>query len=228
MENNNSGFILINKTTGPTSHDIIDNLRRITGIKKIGHAGTLDPFASGLLLVAIGRQATKKIDQFVKKDKTYTATLELGATTDTYDRKGIKTEIDCEKPTEDQIKTILDSFIGEQEQIPPMFSAKKIKGKKLYELARKGIEIERKASLINIYDIKLLEFTWPALKIEVNCSTGTYIRSLANDIGEKLNCGAYLEELERTSIEGYSIKKAHKIADLKPDNWENYLFQIEN
>lgn len=225
MKDLHSGFILINKMTGPTSHDIIDALRKITSIKKIGHAGTLDPFASGLLLIAVGRQATKQIDQFVKKNKTYNATLELGATTDTFDRKGIKTLNNCAEPNRDQIQKALDSFIGEQEQIPPMFSAKKIKGKKLYELARKGIEIERKPSLINIHDIKLLEFNWPVLKIEVHCSTGTYIRSLANDIGEKLKCGAYLEELERTSIENYNIKKAQKIEDLDKNNWQDFLFQ---
>nr|MDA3839486.1 tRNA pseudouridine(55) synthase TruB [Patescibacteria group bacterium] len=191
-----SGFLLINKKSGPTSHDMVDSLRRITGIRKIGHAGTLDPFATGVLLMAIGRQATKKIDRFVKKDKTYVATLCLGTTTDTYDREGIKIiNKGYNVPTKDQIDQILSDSEGEQEQIPPMFSAKKVGGKKLYELARKGIEIERKPSFINIYSINLISYTWPVLKIEVRCSTGTYIRSLAYDIGEKLGCGAYLEEL---------------------------------
>ena len=223
-----SGFLLINKRSGPTSHDVVDSLRIITGIRKIGHAGTLDPFASGLLLMALGRQATKRIDQFVKKDKTYIATLGLGTTTDTYDRKGVKIEKDCIKPDEEKIKKVLNDFIGEQEQIPPMFSAKKIKGKKLYELARKGIEIERKPSQINIYNIKLLNFSWPVLKLEVHCSTGTYIRSLANDIGEKLNCGAYLEELERTKIGDFDIKKAYEVDNLTKDNWKGFLFQIDD
>ena len=227
MENIISGFILINKNSGPTSHDIVDSLRRITGIRKIGHAGTLDPFATGVLLMAIGRQATKKIDQFVKKDKTYLATLKLGMVTDTYDREGIKTKRDnFAIPDIGSIENILKEFIGEQEQIPPMFSAKKVGGKKLYDLARKGIEIERKPSLINIYSINIIDFSWPTLKIEVTCSTGTYIRSLANDIGGKLECGAYLEELERSAIENFEIKNAHNIADINKDNWENLLFQI--
>ena len=227
MENLVSGFILINKKSGPTSHDIVDNLRRITGIRKIGHAGTLDPFATGVLLMAIGRQATKRIDQFVKKDKTYIATLELGASTDTHDREGQKTKQDnFEKPDKETVELVVKDFIGQQEQIPPMFSAKKVAGKKLYDLARKGIEIERKASLINIYSINIVEFSWPTLIIEVTCSTGTYIRSLANDIGKKLKCGAYLEELERTAIENFQIKNAYNIADRNKNNWEKLLFQI--
>ncbi len=224
-----SGFLLINKKSGPTSHDVVDSLRKITGIRKIGHAGTLDPFASGLLLMAIGRKATKRIDQFVKKDKSYIATLELGATTDTYDREGMKTvKENYSAPSIEQMREMLSTFVGEQEQIPPMFSAKKVGGRKLYDLARKGIEIERKASLINIYNIDLIYFSWPRLEIEVKCSTGTYIRSLAFDIGEKLGCGAYLEELQRTAIEDFQLKKAYKIEDLDTNNWKGFLFQIED
>ena len=222
-----SGFLLINKNSGPTSHDMVDKLRKITGIRKIGHAGTLDPFATGILLMAIGRQATKRIDQFVKKDKTYIATLELGSSTDTHDREGIKTKKDgFEIPEIATIKKVIEDFIGKQEQIPPMFSAKKVGGKKLYDLARKGIEIERKSSIINIYSINVIDFSWPSLKIKVSCSTGTYIRSLANDIGEKLKCDAYLEELKRTAIENFKIKNAHNVADINKDNWESLLFQI--
>ncbi len=229
MNENISGFLLINKDSGPTSHDVVDKLRRITGIRKIGHAGTLDPFATGVLLMAIGRQATKRIDHFVKKDKTYIATLKLGETTDTYDREGKKSTTESFNiPEKDKILDVLKTFIGKQEQIPPMFSAKKIGGKKLYDLARKGIEIERKASQINIYKISLINYAWPILNIEVSCSTGTYIRSLAKDIGQELECGAYLEELERTSIENLEIKKAHKINELNKDNWKDFLFEIKD
>jgi len=229
MNENISGFLLINKDSGPTSHDVVDKLRRITGIRKIGHAGTLDPFATGVLLMAIGRQATKRIDHFVKKDKTYIATLKLGETTDTYDREGKKSTTESFNiPEKDKILDVLKTFIGKQEQIPPMFSAKKIGGKKLYDLARKGIEIERKASQINIYKISLINYAWPILNIEVSCSTGTYIRSLAKDIGQELECGAYLEELKRTSIENLEIKKAHKINELNKDNWKDFLFEIKD
>lgn len=229
MNENISGFLLINKDSGPTSHDVVDKLRRITGIRKIGHAGTLDPFATGVLLMAIGRQATKRIDHFVKKDKTYIATLKLGETTDTYDREGKKSTTESFNiPEKNKILDVLKTFIGKQEQIPPMFSAKKIGGKKLYDLARKGIKIERKASQINIYKISLINYAWPILNIEVSCSTGTYIRSLAKDIGQELECGAYLEELERTSIENLEIKKAHKINELNKDNWKDFLFEIKD
>ncbi len=205
----NKNFLLINKPSGPTSHDIIDQLRKITGIRKIGHAGTLDPFASGLLLVAVGRESTKEIFKFVKLDKEYIATLKLGAISNTYDRTGeIQLTANNQQLTEKKIKNILNKFIGKQEQIPPMFSAKKIKGKKLYELARKGIEIERKPSMIEIYNIKILEIKNCILEIEVFCSSGTYIRALAHDIGKALGCGAYLQELVRTKIGKHKLENA--------------------
>jgi len=217
VKNIKEGLLVINKPSGPTSHDIIDYLRKLTGIKKIGHAGTLDPFASGVLIVAIGRKYTKQISKFVKLDKKYIAKLHLGAESDTYDREGkialVKNSI---KPDIKKIKSVLKEFLGKQEQIPPMFSAKKYKGKKLYELARQGIEIKRKPVKINIYDLKLLDYSWPFLTIKVHCSSGTYIRSLAYDIGKKLGCGAYLEELERIAVGNFTIKKAIKIDFKKP------------
>ncbi|PLX20300.1 tRNA pseudouridine(55) synthase TruB [Candidatus Parcubacteria bacterium] len=228
-KNVQSGFVLIDKNPGISSHGVVNALRNITGIKKIGHAGTLDPFASGLLILAIGRESTKQIDYFVKKDKKYIATLKLGASTDTYDREGIiKTSPQTKELETKQIKSCLAEFIGEQDQIPPMFSAKKINGQKLYNLARKGIEIERQPSRINIYDIGIKKFSWPYLEIEVSCSTGTYIRSLANDIGIKLGCGAYLEDLRRTAIGDYNIKNAQKVDILNNSNWGDFLFKITN
>lgn len=215
------GFLLINKPSGPTSHDIIYQLRRLTGIKKIGHAGTLDPFASGLLIVAVEREFTKQIDNFVKMDKTYIADLKLGATSDTLDRTGkIQLITNSEQLTINDIKKILKKFTGKQLQTPPMFSAKKIGGKKLYQLARKGIEIKRESTEIEIFSIKLLEYNWPDLKIETSCSSGTYIRSLAHDIGKILACGAYLEELKRTQIGDYYLKDAQTI----PDDKENLKY----
>lgn len=224
-----TGFILINKPAKVSSHDVVDQLRKITGIKKIGHAGTLDPFATGLLIMAIGRESTKKISHFVKQNKSYAAKLFLGSTTNTYDNEGLISKKDnFEIPDEESVKNVLKEFVGEQEQIPPMFSAKKVGGKKLYDLARKGIEIKREACFINIYNIEFINYNWPFLEISVTCSTGTYIRSLANDIGKKLGCGAYLERLERTAIENFEIKNAYDIIDINKDNWGDLLFQINN
>jgi len=232
MKQKESGFILIDKPVGPSSFGVIARLRKITSLKKIGHAGTLDPFASGLLVCAIGREATREIEKFVKLDKEYVADVVLGKRTDTFDRQGETIfEYSGEKIAKKKIKEVVASFSGKQEQIPPMFSAKKINGKKLYELARQGIEIERQPSKIEIFKIKILKYNWPRLKIRVKCSSGTYVRSLADDIGQKLGCGAYLEELRRTKIGKFDVKKAVKISclpnkkeKLKNSNWKKYLF----
>ena len=225
MENKQSGFIIVNKSSGPTSHDIIDRLRKITGIKKIGHAGTLDPFATGVLICALHREATREISRFVKLDKEYEATLRLGVITDTYDRMGIKSlKSKVYKVQLKDVKRILNSFIGKQEQIPPMFSAKKVGGQKLYKLARAGKEIERKPQKINIYNIELIRYKWPNLEIKVNCSTGVYIRSLGHDIGQALKCGAYLEELKRIAVGEFRLKDAVDLKKLTQENWKEYLF----
>jgi tRNA pseudouridine55 synthase len=221
------GFILINKPAGITSHDVVDKLREITKIKKIGHAGTLDPFATGLLILGIGREFTKKLSIFQKKDKEYIATLRLGAESDTFDKEGKIVEKKVEKiPERKEIEEVLKSFFGEIEQIPPAFSAKKIKGKKLYELARKGIKVEPKPQKVKIYEISILEYNFPYLKIKVKCSSGTYIRSLANDIGKKLGCGAYVEDLIRTKIGEFSIENAVELSKLTPQNWKSFLFKV--
>jgi tRNA pseudouridine55 synthase len=221
------GFILINKPAGITSHDVVDKLREITKIKRIGHAGTLDPFATGLLILGIGREFTKKLSIFQKKDKEYIATLKLGAESDTFDRDGKIVEEKVEKiPEREEIEKVLKSFLGEIEQIPPVFSAKKIKGKKLYELARKGIKVEPKPQRVKIYEISILEYNFPYLKIKVKCSSGTYIRSLANDIGNKLGCGAYVEDLMRTKIGEFSIENAVELSKLTPQNWKSFLFKV--
>ena len=211
-----------------TSHDVVDRLRRITGIKKIGHAGTLDPFATGLLICGIGRETTKKLDIFLKQDKEYLAQLKLGFASDTYDRDGKIEERQGEKPSLDTIEKVISGFKGEVEQKPPMFSAKKIKGKKLYQLARKGIEIELKPHKIFINEIEILNYNYPVLEIKVSCSSGTYIRSLANDIGKKLNCGAYLQELCRTKIGNLSLIKAAELATLASQNWQKFLILDKN
>lgn len=223
IDQKKSGYLLINKPTGITSHDVVNRLRKITGIRKIGHAGTLDPFAGGLLIVAVGREATKNISKFVKLDKTYKAEIKLGFVSDTFDLQGEIKKISNKKPDISDIEKVLKSFLGKQKQIPPMFSAKKVGGKKLYELARKGIEIERQPSDIEIYEIKLLEYKYPLLKIKVKCSSGTYIRSLGFDIGEKLETGAYLTGLVRTEIGDFELDKAVGLDDLDKENWGDFL-----
>ena len=223
----NGGFILINKPSGMTSHDVVDELRKITKIRKIGHAGTLDPFATGLLILGIGREFTKKLSIFQKKDKEYIATLRLGAESDTFDRDGKIVERVVEKiPEREEVEKVLKSFLGEIEQIPPAFSAKKVRGRKLYELARKGIKVEPKPQKVKIYEISILEYKFPYLKIKVKCSSGTYIRSLASDIGKKLGCGAYVDELVRTKIGEFSIENAVEPSKLNSQNWKNFLIKI--
>jgi tRNA pseudouridine55 synthase len=223
----NQNFILIDKPIGWTSFDAVNfvrhQLRQATGNKKIkvGHAGTLDPFASGLLIIAVGRENTKKIDEFKALPKTYIATLKLGITSDTFDSTGKMTvsaqNNEIKKITREQIQTVLLSFLGQQLQLPPMYSAKKIAGRRLYSLARQGITIERQPNEITIFEIKLIDYSYPNLTIEVQCSTGTYIRTLAHDIGQKLQVGAYCHDLRRTKIGPYIVEDAIKMADLKHD-----------
>ncbi len=223
----NFGFILFDKPPKKTSHDVIDLFRKITKIKKIGHAGTLDPFATGLLILGIGREATGKLEKFLKLDKEYIARIKLGEISNTFDRTGKIKKLQVKKiPTEKEIKKNLREFLGEIYQTPPLYSAKKIKGKKAYELARKGKKIELKPQKVKIYEIKILKYNWPYLKIKINCSSGTYIRSLANDIGKKLTCGAYLEELRRTKIGDLSVEKAKKLSEINSKNWKKFLIKI--
>lgn len=220
------GFILIKKPSGPTSHDIVDRLREITGIKKIGHAGTLDPFAEGLLILGIGRGATKNLSKFQKQDKEYLAKIRLGGVSDTYDREGkITLKENLEPPSLEKIEKVLKKFLGKIEQTPPIFSAKRQKGKKLYELARKGIKVAPKPVRVEIYDISLIKYCWPHLQIKVQCSSGTYIRSLAHDIGQALNCGGYLEELLRTRIGNFSLSQAVELSQLSSKNWQKFLIE---
>lgn len=220
-------FILINKQTGISSFKVISILRKTTGVRKIGHAGTLDPIASGLLIVAIGRESTKRLSHFMNLEKEYLASVYLGKNTDTYDREGkIVSEYSGKDIEIKEIKKAISSFIGQIEQIPPMFSAKKYKGKKLYELARKGVEVDRKASLVDIKEIKILKYKWPNLKFRVQCSKGTYIRSLAYDLGKTLKTGAYLKELVRTKIGKHDLKSAYQLKEISEDNWQSKTIKI--
>ncbi len=212
-------FILVNKPEGWTSFDVVGFLRKKIKQQnpelkslKVGHAGTLDPFATGLLIVAVGRESTKRIDEFKNLRKTYLATIHLGSTSNTDDKTGEITKTSEQIPDLKNVEEVVQSFLGKQKQIPPMFSAKKIDGVRLYKLARKGEEVKREPSEIEIFSIKLLEYTYPFVKIEVTCSPGTYIRTLARDLGEQLKTGAYCEELCRTAIGEYKLDSA-----LEPD-----------
>lgn len=199
-----------------TSHDVVDRVREISGERRVGHAGTLDPNATGLLIIGVGRESTKKVAKIAKDTKEYEAEIMLGEETTTGDVEGARIQVGGLKslPVLSKIKEVLKSFEGKQEQVPPQYSAIKIRGKKAYELARKGEKVELKPRKITIYNIKLEEYSYPLLRFTCLVSSGTYIRALARDIGRKLGCGAYLKELRRTKIGRYKIKNAVKLEDL--------------
>ena len=195
-----NGIVNIYKEKGYTSHDVVAVLRKVVGQKKIGHTGTLDPDATGVLPVCLGR-ATKVCELLTDHDKTYEALLLLGKTTDTQDISGeVLEEKDPGDLAEEEVRSCIESFIGEYDQIPPMYSALKVNGKKLYELAREGKTVERKSRKVQIHGIRILEMNLPHVRMEVDCSKGTYIRTLCHDIGEKLQVGGCMEELERTKV----------------------------
>lgn len=202
-----NGILNVYKDRGYTSHDVVARLRGILKQKKIGHTGTLDPDATGVLPVCLG-SGTKLCDMITDKSKEYEAVMLLGITTDTEDASG-KTLSEAEYPLDEElVEKITMSFIGEYDQIPPMYSAIKINGKKLYELAREGKTIERKPRHVVINDIKITEINLPRVKFTVSCSKGTYIRSLCRDIGEKIGCGACMESLVRTRVGVFEIEES--------------------
>lgn len=201
-----SGILLVNKPKGKTSFSIVSAARRILGVKKIGHAGTLDPAATGVLVLLVGKNYTRLSDSFLQKDKEYIGTIRIGIRTDSYDGEGNIVSVSDTIPSEQEILTVLQQFQGTILQTPPMFSAKKIGGKKLYELARKGIEVERKPASVTL-ETTFLHYEYPYLSIKVRCSKGTYIRSLAEDIGLLLGSGAHLCDLTRTASGSFSLSE---------------------
>ena len=206
MKNLKEGILLVDKAAGSTSFHIVSQLRKLTGIDKIGHAGTLDPFATGVMVMLIGKSFTRRSNEFLENDKEYRATLKLGVTTDTYDKEGQVVATSDKIASEEEVRQGIASFQGAISQIPPMFSAKKVQGKKLYELARKGIEIARAPVTVQV-EIELLRCEYPEVEIRVTCSKGTYIRSLAHDIGQKLGCGAHLIALTRLRSGPFLLEK---------------------
>lgn len=209
-----NGVINIYKIKGFTSHDVVAKLRGIMRQKKIGHTGTLDPDATGVLPVCLG-SATKLCDMLTDKEKEYIAKVQLGITTDTQDMTGTVLSEKAVDVTTMQVEEAIQSFVGHYEQIPPMYSALKVNGKKLYELAREGKEVERKARPVTIHYIEILDMSLPQLTIKVGCSKGTYIRTLCHDLGEKLGCGAAMAALERTKSGQFTIDNAITLAELE-------------
>jgi len=221
-----NGILNINKSLGMTSFDVVRKIKKIAHTKKVGHTGTLDPEASGVLPVCIGG-ATKFADYIMKDDKVYRATLRLGIVTDTYDSEGEILRTSDVNSSEEEIVSAIESFVGRIKQVPPMYSALKVNGQRLYSLARQGIEIEREARDIEIFSIDIIDIDLPCVVFDVRCSKGTYIRSLCYDIGEKLGCGGAMWGLERTSSGFFTIENSVRLEDLTEENISGHLIPVE-
>ena len=229
IKNAISGILVVDKPVGLTSHDVVDIIRRGTNIRRAGHTGTLDPRASGVLVILIGPAV--RLSEFVSaSDKRYQAILRLGSSTDTYDAEGHFTRQPATSPvdvTEAQFNEVLQRFIGEIEQTPPAYSAVKVHGRKAYEMAREGEEVELAPRKINVFHLEVLEWAPPEVVIDVHCSSGTYVRSLANDVGNALGCGAYLVGLRRTKSGRFSLRDATPLRKLQEaftaGNWYQFL-----
>lgn len=208
--NNINGLLVINKPAGITSHDVVNRVRRIAQIRRVGHTGTLDPLATGVMVLLLG--PATRLAQFVSGcDKAYRAAVRLGVTTATYDAVGTITSKTPVSVSDEKLQAALSHFRGLLQQVPPMYSAIKVKGKKLYELARQGQEIERQPRAVTIHQLTLLDWESPTLTLDIVCSTGTYIRSLAHDLGQILGCGAHLTALTRTSVGTFTLEQSHTL-----------------
>jgi tRNA pseudouridine55 synthase len=218
------GLLLINKPKGKTSFYLVGKLRRILGEKTIGHAGTLDPFATGVMVLMIGKPFTKMSDQFLGQQKEYVAKALLGVKTDTFDLEGAPTQISSLVPSEQEVINCIAKYQGLILQMPPMYSAKKVNGKKLYDLARKGIEIERKPCPVEV-STELISYNYPYLEFKVSCSKGTYIRSIADDMGKDMGCFAHLIELTRTKSGPFFIENCLDFEKFEANGFDPSLLQ---
>ena len=217
-----SGLLLINKPKGISSYRVVEKIRELTGIKKIGHAGTLDPLASGLLIILVGKRATRKVNRLLKKPKEYLFTIWLGRESSTYDLEGEIKRISIKRyPSLKRIKEVLKDFKGKIKQTPPPFSAVKIRGRKAYELARKKISFSLKPREIEIYFLRVVKYHPPYLFLQAKVSSGTYIRSLAYDLGKRLKTGGLVKNLRRIKIGDYSLKEALSFSKLS--SWHKFL-----
>jgi tRNA pseudouridine55 synthase len=202
------GALLIDKPAGPTSHDVVDGIRRQFKLKKVGHCGTLDPNATGLLVIVLGR-ATRLSEKLMSADKSYEGTIKLGETTNTYDADGeLVSSLPVPPLSVEELNAAAAGFVGDLMQPPPMVSAAKVGGVPLYKLARKGVEVERKPRLVHVYHFQFTAYTEPVGWFRIACTKGTYVRSLAHDLGQKLGCGAHLATLRRTQVGGFSVADA--------------------
>ncbi len=223
-----SGVLVVDKPIGMTSHDVVQVIRRGTNIRRAGHTGTLDPRASGVLVVLIG-PAVRLSEYVSASDKRYQATIRLGSTTDTYDADGTftSTDVSYEQITEERFTEVLEKFIGEIVQVPPPYSAVKVKGKKAYEMARQGEEVNLEPRTIQVYSLEVLEWAPPEVVIDVYCSSGTYVRSLAHDLGIELGCGAHLVGLRRTKSGRFTLRDAVPLRRLQESfdagDWYRHL-----
>lgn len=234
MENNQeidvknaiSGVLVVDKPIGMTSHDVVQNIRKGSNIRRAGHTGTLDPRASGVLVILIG-PAVRLSEYVSASDKRYQAVIMLGTTTDTYDADGKTTSSAAVNVTEEQFNEELQKFVGKIEQVPPPYSAVKVHGQKAYEMARRGEEFELEPRIINVYSLELLEWAPPEVVIDVYCSSGTYVRSLVNDLGARLGCGATLTGLRRTKSGRFTLRDAVPLRKLNEafadGSWYQYL-----
>ena len=223
-----NGIVIIDKPAGWTSQDVVSKLRGVFKTRRIGHGGTLDPMATGVLPVFVGR-ATRGVEFFEHADKTYEAVLQLGITTDTEDTTGTVLEERPISVTEEQFLAVLEQFRGEIQQIPPMYSALKVNGQKLYDLARQGKEVERKSRTITIFKLECLDFSGTTARILVHCSKGTYIRTLCKDIGQALGCGGCMAALRRVQAGEYTLSQAVSLQTLvESESPEQYLAPVDS
>ncbi len=220
-----SGILIVDKPVGMTSHDVVSVIRKGTGLRRIGHTGTLDPRASGVLVILIG-PAVRLSEYLVCDRKGYEAMIRFGSVSDTYDGDGNVIQTGSEAPVnEDEIMDAMESFVGEITQVPPAYSAIKIHGQKAYDLARKGKEVQLEGRKVTVYSFDFIEYVRPELTADIICSSGTYIRSIANDLGQKLGCGAYLSGLRRTMSGNFTLRNAVPLADLQKAFEEGTWFQ---
>jgi tRNA pseudouridine55 synthase len=223
------GVLIVDKDKNMTSHDVVDLVRRRFSIKKVGHAGTLDPGATGVLILLLGK-ATKLSDEFLNQEKEYLATMKLGQKTDTGDSDGKLLENREVRVAEKKAKEVMAEFLGEIDQVPPMVSAKKVNGRRLYKFARKGIEVQRKPRKVVIKEFEPVNIKLPLIEFRVVCSKGTYIRQLAEDVGERLGCGAHLTELRRTRSGSFSVEEAvpfSSLQDMNRDALDENIIRIQ-
>lgn len=226
-----SGFLVVNKSAGMTSHDVVAHVRRRFGHQKAGHAGTLDPMAEGVLVLGLGREATRRLGTVMVHDKEYRAVMVLGVTTDSQDAEGkVLERKEWSGVTREAIRAALERFKGQQEQTPPMHSALKHHGQPLYRLARRGMVVPRKARPICVHELELCGFAGPEVQLRLVCSKGAYVRTLCADIGSALGCGAHLKHLVRTRVGEYSLEAAVRLDEvlrMSPEELERILLPLE-